>query len=126
TTLKWFLWARGEVLADERSNQLIIRDIPSVIPVIDNLLHQLDRKSQQVEIEARVVSASRSFAQDIGTELGFSGSTTHGRSLFFGAQGGSSGVTTSGAIPAGPVVSVGSGSPATHAVPPPAASQAPA
>jgi len=33
---------------------LIIRDIPSVIPVIDNLLHQLDRKSQQVEIEARV------------------------------------------------------------------------
>jgi type IV pilus secretin PilQ/predicted competence protein len=110
TTLKRFLSSRGEVFADERSNQLIIRDIPSVIPVIDNLLHQLDRKSQQVEIEARVVSASRSFAQDIGTELGFSGSTTHGRSLFFGGQGGSSGVTTGGSIPSGPVVSVGSGS----------------
>ncbi len=89
-TLKRFLSSRGEILADEPSNQLIIRDIPAVIPVIDNLLHQLDRKSQQVEIEARVVSASRSFAQDIGTELGFSGSTTHGRSLFFGGQGGSS------------------------------------
>ncbi len=73
TTLKRFLSSRGEVLADERSNQLIIRDIPSVIPVIDNLLHQLDRKSQQVEIEARVVSASRTFAQDIGTQLGFAG-----------------------------------------------------
>ena len=106
-TLKKFLSSRGEVFADERSNQLIIRDIPQVIPVIDNLLHQLDRKSQQVEIEARVVSASRTFAQDIGTELGFSGSTTHGRSLAFGGQGGSTGVTTSG-IPTGPVVSVSS------------------
>jgi len=109
TTLKRFLSARGEILADEPSNQLIIRDIPSVIPVIDNLLHQLDRKSQQVEIEARVVSASRSFAQDIGTELGFSGSTTHGRSLFFGGQGGTSGVATSSSIPTGPVVSESSG-----------------
>src|SRR5262249_47381822 len=108
-TLKRFLSLRGEVFADQLSNQVIIRDIPSVIPVIDNLLHQLDRKSQQVEIEARVVSASRSFAQDIGTELGFSGSTTHGRSLFFGGQGGSTGTTTSTSIPSGPVVSVGSG-----------------
>jgi type IV pilus assembly protein PilQ len=72
-TLKRFLTSRGEILADERSNQLIIRDIPSVIPNVDNLIRQLDRKSQQVEIEARVVSASRSFAQDIGVQLGFAG-----------------------------------------------------
>ena len=84
TTLKKFLSSRGDVLADERSNQLVIRDIPSTIPVIDNLIRQLDRKSQQVEIEARVVSASRSFAEDIGTQLGFAGSTTGGRSIFGG------------------------------------------
>ncbi len=77
-TLKKFLSSRGDILSDDRSNQLIIRDIPSVIPTIDNLIRQLDRKSQQVEIEARVVSASRSFAQDIGTELGFAGTTTGG------------------------------------------------
>src|SRR5713226_2420848 len=76
TTLKKFLSSRGDVLFDERSNQLIIRDIPSVIPVLDNLIRQLDRKAQQVEIEARVVSASRSFALDIGTQLGFAGRTT--------------------------------------------------
>jgi type IV pilus assembly protein PilQ len=70
-TLKQFLSARGEILADDRSNMLIIRDIPSQIPEMDNLLRQLDRKSQQVEIEARVVSASRSFARDIGTQFGF-------------------------------------------------------
>jgi len=73
-TLKKFLSQRGDILSDDRSNQLIIRDIPSVIPVIDNLIRQLDRKSQQVEIEARVISASRSFAQDIGVQLGFAGS----------------------------------------------------
>src|SRR5205823_5399820 len=52
-TLKKFLSSRGDILSDDRSNTLIIRDIPSVIPIIDNLRAQLDRKSQQVEIEAR-------------------------------------------------------------------------
>jgi type IV pilus assembly protein PilQ len=42
-----------------------------VIPAIDRLIQQLDRKTQEVEIEARVVSATRSFARDIGTQLGF-------------------------------------------------------
>jgi len=84
-TLKKFLSSRGDIIADDRSNQLIIRDIPSVFPDIDNLIRQLDRKSQQVEIEARVISASRSFAQDIGTELGFAGTTTGGRDFYSGA-----------------------------------------
>src|SRR5712692_4748316 len=83
-TLKKFLSSRGDILSDDRSNQLITRDIPSVIPVIDNLIRQLDRKSQQVEIEARVISASRSFAQDLGTQLGFEGRTTSGRSIVAG------------------------------------------
>jgi type IV pilus assembly protein PilQ len=83
-TLKKFLSPRGDILSDDRSNQLVIRDIPSVIPTVDNLIRQLDRKAQQVEIEARVVSASRTFAQDIGTELGFTGVTTGGRSVFQG------------------------------------------
>jgi type IV pilus assembly protein PilQ len=112
-TLKKFLSPRGDILSDDRSNQIIIRDIPSVIPTIDNLIRQLDRKSQQVEIEARVVSASRSFAQDIGTQLAFAGSTTSGRSLFSGAPqvGVSPGPTNSGpGFPAPPVVAVPIGS----------------
>jgi len=90
-TLKKFLSSRGDILYDDRSNQVIIRDIPSVIPILDNLIRQLDRKSQQVEIEARVVSASRSFAIDIGTQLGFAGRTSSGRSF----AGGDSAVGTS-------------------------------
>ena len=84
TTLKKFLSSRGDVLFDERSNQLIIRDIPSVIPVLDNLIRQLDRKAQQVEIEARVVSASRSFSRDIGTQLAFAGTGLNGRNMVGG------------------------------------------
>jgi type IV pilus assembly protein PilQ len=70
-TVKKFLSQRGDVIADARTNSLIIQDIPSVIPEIQRLLTQLDRKTQEVEIEARVVAATRSFARDIGTQLGF-------------------------------------------------------
>ena len=70
--LRRFLSPRGDIIADARSNTLIIRDIPSSLPRIENLLRQLDRKSQQVEIDARVVQASRSFARELGTQFGFS------------------------------------------------------
>jgi type IV pilus assembly protein PilQ len=106
-TLKKFLSARGDILSDDRSNQLIIRDIPSVIPTIDNLIRQLDRKSQQVEIEARVVSASRTFAQDIGVQWGFAGTTTGGRSIFGGpASVGVSPVVTGTGLPQPPLVGI--------------------
>jgi type IV pilus assembly protein PilQ len=98
-TLKKFLSQRGDILSDDRSNQLIIRDIPSVIPVIDNLIRQLDRKSQQVEIEARVVAASRSFAQDIGVQLGFAGTATSGRSVIAGDPNVGTSTTTTSPIP---------------------------
>jgi type IV pilus assembly protein PilQ len=80
-TAKKFLSQRGDVVADERTNAVIINDIPKVIPIIDRLLTQLDRKTQEVEIEARVVAATRQFARDIGTQLGFgwgNGPTTVG------------------------------------------------
>jgi type IV pilus assembly protein PilQ len=75
--LKKFLTARGDLSADVRSNTLIIRDIPSSIPKIDDLLRQLDRKSLQVEIDARVVQASRSFAREVGTQFGVSTPLNH-------------------------------------------------
>jgi type IV pilus secretin PilQ/predicted competence protein len=70
-TIKKFLTQRGDVISDDRTNALIISDIPNVMPGIDRLLTQLDRKTQEVEIEARVVAATRSFARDIGTQFGF-------------------------------------------------------
>jgi len=76
-TVKKFLSQRGDVVADDRTNAVIVNDIPKVIPVIDRLLTQLDRKTQEVEIEARVVAATRQFARDIGTQLGFAWGNGH-------------------------------------------------
>jgi type IV pilus assembly protein PilQ len=85
-TLRRFLSPRGDIFFDDRSNTMIIRDVPGSIPPLDNLIRQLDRKAQQVEIEARVVLASRNFARDIGTQFAFSTTSTGGRSVYGGGQ----------------------------------------
>jgi type IV pilus assembly protein PilQ len=95
--VKKFLSQRGDVVADERTNSLIVSDIPAVLPQIDRIIQQMDRKTQEVEIEARVVAATRSFARDIGVQLGLGwGNGTTG-------VGGVSSVGTS-PIVVGPVV----------------------
>src|ERR1700722_14171239 len=97
-TVKKFLSTRGDVVADERTNAVIVNDIPKVLPIIDRLLTQLDRKTQEVEIEARVVAATRSFARDIGTQLGFGWG--NGVSAIGGASSvGSSPTTVNGLTP---------------------------
>jgi len=96
-TIKKFLSQRGDVISDDRTNAIIISDIPSVMPAIDRLLTQLDRKTQEVEIEARVVAATRSFARDIGTQLGFgfgNGGSAVGGSSSVGTSPITSGITT--------------------------------
>jgi type IV pilus secretin PilQ/predicted competence protein len=109
-TLKKFLSSRGDIIADDRSNTLIIRDIPSTLPVMDNLIRQLDRKSQQVEIEARVVAANRSFSREIGTQFAFAGSSNSGNNIIGGTSGvGTSPIIRGPGLPTPPVV-VSSGS----------------
>jgi len=111
-TVKKFLSQRGDVVADERTNAVIVNDIPKVIPIVDRLLTQLDRKTQEVEIEARVVAATRSFARDIGTQLGFGWGNGHS------AIGGNSTVgsspTTVGGLTPGYITVPGSGAGSTN------------
>ncbi len=97
-TVKKFLSQRGDVVADERTNAVIVNDIPKVIPVIDRLLTQLDRKTQEVEIEARVVAATRQFARDIGTQLGFGWGNGHS-AIGGNATAGTSPTTVNGLTP---------------------------
>jgi type IV pilus assembly protein PilQ len=104
-TIKKFLSPRGDVIADSRSNMLIIRDIPSSIPKVDNLIRQLDRKGQQVEIDARVVAASRAFARDIGTQFGFA--TTAGNTVLGGLTGAANFASPVGHIVPPPLVEAG-------------------
>jgi type IV pilus secretin PilQ/predicted competence protein len=116
-TLKKFLSSRGDIIADDRSNTLIIRDIPSTLPVMDNLLRQLDRKSQQVEIEARVVAANRSFSREIGTQFGMAFANP-GRTNFLGGAG-SVGTSPITHTPAPPIIvgTGGSSGPSSGSIP---------
>jgi type IV pilus assembly protein PilQ len=109
-TVKKFLSQRGDVVADERTNSLIISDIPAVLPQIDRIVQQMDRKTQEVEIEARVVAATRSFARDIGTQLGFgwgNGTTQIGGVPGGGGPGGSPYSNTTATNPLYPTFSTG-------------------
>ena len=106
-TVKKFLSQRGDVVSDDRTNAVIINDIPKVIPTIDRLLTQLDRKTQEVEIEARVVAATRQFARDIGTQLGFGWGNGH--SAIGGNQGAGTSPTTVSGLNPGYIVVPGSG-----------------
>ena len=67
------LSARGDVQIDERTNMLIITDLPARLETAQELLGALDRPEPQVEIEARIVSTSRDFSRAIGVQWGLNG-----------------------------------------------------
>ncbi|MEP6786866.1 MAG: type IV pilus secretin PilQ [Acidobacteriota bacterium] len=60
---------RGSVEVDTRTNSLIITDVASNIVAIKQLISILDQPEPQVEIEARIVVATRNFSRDIGVQL---------------------------------------------------------
>jgi type IV pilus assembly protein PilQ len=60
---------RGSIEVDGRSNSLIITDVRENIDAIKQLVAILDQPEPQVEIEARIVVATRNFSRDIGFQL---------------------------------------------------------
>jgi len=66
--LKDMLTKRGSAILDDRTNTLIITDLPRNISVIDDLLQTLDVQIQQVQIEARVVEANKNWQREFGVK----------------------------------------------------------
>ena len=64
------LSTRGTIIQDARRNALIISDVPSQFGRVDSLIEFLDTPTQQVEIEARLLSASKSFSRSLGSQIG--------------------------------------------------------
>ncbi len=67
--IKRRLSRRGSIEIDTRSNSLIVTDVATNITAIRQLISILDQPEPQVEIEARIVVASRNFSRDIGVQL---------------------------------------------------------
>jgi type IV pilus assembly protein PilQ len=72
------LTSRGTVLVDKRTNTLIISDVASQIPKIEEAIAKLDTKTKQVAIEARIVLASSTFQRTLSAALVGSSSNTSG------------------------------------------------
>src|ERR1044072_9023911 len=60
---------RGSIEVDGRSNTLIITDVKENINAIGQLVTILDQPEPQVEIETRIVIASRNFSRDLGVQI---------------------------------------------------------
>ncbi|GAB3773130.1 type IV pilus secretin PilQ [Ramlibacter monticola] len=64
------LSARGSAIAEPRTNQLFVTDVPSKLEQVQQLVQRLDIAVRQVLIEARIVEASDSFGKSLGVRLG--------------------------------------------------------
>ena len=64
---------RGDVQIDERTNTLIITDLPAKLETAATLLSTIDRAEPQVEVEARIVQTTRDFARAVGIQWGLNG-----------------------------------------------------
>jgi type IV pilus assembly protein PilQ len=73
--VKSILSERGDIKVDDRTNILIVKDIPRNIVLAKNLVKSLDTKTPQVLIEARIVEANLSFQKNLGISWGFLAST---------------------------------------------------
>ncbi|QOQ68797.1 type IV pilus secretin PilQ family protein [Photobacterium damselae subsp. damselae] len=75
---------RGSLHVDERTNAIIIKDIPESIDSIEEIITALDIPVKQVQIEARIVTVDEGDIDELGVRWGVvnqNGSTTIGGSI---------------------------------------------
>ncbi|MDJ0834907.1 MAG: type IV pilus secretin PilQ [Acidobacteriota bacterium] len=65
-----YMSSRGTIMVDERTNTLIIQDIPKKLTDIRTLLNRLDVMIAQVSIEARIVETTTRFLRELGIQWG--------------------------------------------------------
>ncbi|WP_446751445.1 type IV pilus secretin PilQ [Vibrio sp. S9_S30] len=75
---------RGSISIDERTNALLVRDLPESIAVVEDIVESLDIPVKQVQIEARIVTVTEGELEELGVRWGFSstrGTNTVGGSI---------------------------------------------
>ena len=71
--LKSIMSRRGDIVVDPRTNTLIIREIPTFLPAVLQLIDNLDTATPQVMIEARIVETTKTLGRSLGINWGFNG-----------------------------------------------------
>lgn len=67
---------RGSVIADGRTNVLIVKDTGTQLEEIHKMINKLDVPIRQVMIEARIVIADTNFSRDLGVRFGVDNNRT--------------------------------------------------
>ncbi len=75
---------RGSISVDRRTSTMTIKDIPSVLSQVANLLVTLDKQTPQVMIEARIVEVNTTDEKDLGIQWGLKVSAANTLSQFGG------------------------------------------
>jgi type IV pilus assembly protein PilQ len=97
---RW-LSGRGSVMAEPRTNQLFISDVPTRLTELQQIVARLDVPVRQVLIEARIVEADDQFGESLGVRLGVGASRSvllNGQSTSVGQLGASNAATGPGAV----------------------------
>lgn len=61
---------RGKIQADERTNNLIVRDTVEVIERVKKIIETLDTQTPQILIESKIVEASENYEFNVGLDQG--------------------------------------------------------
>jgi type IV pilus assembly protein PilQ len=69
-TVKSVMSKRGDIVVDSRTNTMIIREIPTFLPAVLQLIENLDTPTPQVMIEARIVETTKSLGRSLGINWG--------------------------------------------------------
>ena len=62
---------RGTVIVDQRTNTLIIKELPTNMDTVIAVIENLDIAEPQVMIEARIVETRKNFTRTLGIQWGF-------------------------------------------------------
>jgi type IV pilus assembly protein PilQ len=68
---------RGSVSVDERTSSVVVKDVPSVFSLIEELLATLDKPTPEVLIEARIIEVNTQNTRDLGIQWGFRWNATN-------------------------------------------------
>lgn len=81
-----FLSPRGTITVDDRTNTLLVNDIPDSLVSMRELVKKLDTPIKQVLIETRIVIATDNFARELGVKWGVTGvnSGSNGTTVYSG------------------------------------------
>ncbi len=78
---------RGAVIMDERTNKLIVTDVPSKLEEMQRIIAEIDIPAKQVMIEARIVEAEDNFTKNVGARLGYHSLTPFAHRNRIGSKG---------------------------------------